>query len=425
MGKKGGKVDDEYVVKEKKGGKENKGKKGRNREIECSDYEDDVSSFISNISYQNNLERESLGEGSLTGESGIEDSDQSVDMQLEIALEAAALKNSVVRTKNLAILTELFRSKILGECLQKRTVEVTEVILKSLKNGKGVEKTKTAQLAVLFTLQAGEELDLEDFYQEIRPLLLNSLGSERAGILQQLATLCFICTDSLDDRKEMLLLLRDLTGCEDKDLAISAMAATSLILTVCSPTERRNTIEMILISVIDQLKHNNVDVRIQAGETLAHFFEMGRDYNPDFDDTVDGLQSIFDDLETLSRDSAKFRAKRDRKQQRASFREILGCVMDNEGVKETVKISAQETLAISSWSEKVQYSALKESLGVSTSLHLQQNVFVREILGLGPPPLRAEPISKGDKIEMKKLNAACNKARQRNMLKQRDKRMIV
>jgi hypothetical protein len=65
-----------------------------------------------------------------------------------------------------------------------------------------------------------------------------------------------------------------------------------------------------------------------------------------------------------------------------------------------VKISAQETLPISSWSEKVQYSALKESLGVSTSLHLQQNVFVREILGLGPPPLRADPISKGDKIEM-------------------------
>ena len=44
---------------------------------------------------------------------------------------------------------------------------------------------------------------------------------------------------------------------------------------------------------------------------------------------VDELQSVFDDLETLSRDSAKFRAKRDRKQQRASFREILGCVMDN------------------------------------------------------------------------------------------------
>ena len=71
-----------------------------------------------------------------------------------------------------------------------------------------------------------------------------------------------------------------------------------------------------------------------------------------------------------------------------------------ESVKETVKISAQETLPISSWSEKVQYSALKESLGVSTSLHLQLNVFVREILGLGPPPLRADPVSKGDKIEM-------------------------
>ena len=47
-------------------------------------------------------------------------------------------------------------------------------------------------------------------------------------------------------------------------------------------------IHRILPSVIAQLKHPNVDVRIQAGETLAHFFEMGRDYNPDFDDSVSG-----------------------------------------------------------------------------------------------------------------------------------------
>ena len=69
-------------------------------------------------------------------------------------------------------------------------------------------------------------------------------------------------------------------------------------------------------------------------------------------------------------------------------------------VNEQVKISLNETLTLTSWSERVQYGAIKEILGTSTSLHLQQNIFVREIFGLGAVPLRIEPVSRGDKIEM-------------------------
>lgn len=50
-----------------------------------------MSSFVSNLSYQNHIDRDSVGEGSATGESGIEEND-AVDQQLDIALEAAALK---------------------------------------------------------------------------------------------------------------------------------------------------------------------------------------------------------------------------------------------------------------------------------------------------------------------------------------------
>ena len=69
-------------------------------------------------------------------------------------------------------------------------------------------------------------------------------------------------------------------------------------------------------------------------------------------------------------------------------------------MNEQVKISLNETLTLTSWSERVQYGAIKEILGTSTSLHLQQNIFVREIFGLGAVPLRIEPVSRGDKIEM-------------------------
>lgn len=388
-----------------------------------------MSSYVSNLSYQNNLDRESVGEGS-TGESGIEDND-ALDQEFDVALEAAALKNTVVRTKNLKIIQDMMTGKIMGEILYKRKMEVVDVIVKSLKNGKPGEKVLTAHIAVLYTLQMGSEAELEDFYSQIKPLFLGAISDhtfpdqDRGRMLFRLATLCFLCSDNIEDRKELLTLIRQKIKQTDCDMLINTAASLSLILTICTPTERKNSIQMLLSPVRELLKHSNVDVRIEAGELIAHIFELGRDYDEEFDSQVDDLETLITDLETLSSDSARFRAKRDRKQQRASFREILASVNGDESVHETVKVSIQESLALGSWSEKVQYSAIKESLGGSTSLHLQQSVFVREIVGLGPPPLRVEKISKAEKHEMKKLNAACHKARQKNMAKQRDKRMVV
>ena len=69
-------------------------------------------------------------------------------------------------------------------------------------------------------------------------------------------------------------------------------------------------------------------------------------------------------------------------------------------VTEEVKVSLQETLLLETWSDRVRYGALKEILGPSTSLHLQQNLFVREIFGLGPPPLKIEKRGKVEKHEI-------------------------
>lgn len=72
-------------------------------------------------------------------------------------------------------------------------------------------------------------------------------------------------------------------------------------------------------------------------------------------------------------------------------------------VREQVKVSLNESVTLTTWSERVQYGAVKEVLGTATSLHLQQNVFVREIFGLGAVPLRVEPVSRGEKLEMVRI----------------------
>ncbi|XP_063679567.1 interferon-related developmental regulator 2-like [Bolinopsis microptera] len=431
MGKKGGKgVSDEDFVVTKRNGRNAKGKRGKAREeLETSDIEDDLSSYVSNLSYQH-IDKDSIGSGSLTGESGIEDNDV-LDQQLDVSLEAAALKNSVVRIKNLKIIQELLSTKIMGETLFKRKGEMLDVLIKSFKIGKGAERLTTAQLTVLYGLQCGEEVDMEDLYNEIKPFLLAAIddgnidAAQRAKIIFKLSVLCFLCSDNMDDRKELLLVLRDKVKQVNPDVIINSLASISLILTICTPTERRNVIQMLLPTVRDLLKNSIVEVRIEAGEMIAHIFELGRDYDEEFDDQVKDLQDLLDDLDKLQSDGAKFRAKRDRKVQRASFREIFAFVSEEGEVNEQVKISLSETLTLCSWSERVQYGGIKEILGPATSLHLQQNIFVREIFGLGAVPLRMEPVARGDKLEMKKLNAACHKARQKNMLKQRDKRMVL
>lgn len=64
-----------------------------------------------------------------------------------------------------------------------------------------------------------------------------------------------------------------------------------------------------------------MEVRLSAGEALAVVFEVGRDHCEDF--AEDLTSDLIDMLRQLATDSHKYRAKKDRKQQRATFRDVL------------------------------------------------------------------------------------------------------
>lgn len=69
------------------------------------------------------------------------------------------------------------------------------------------------------------------------------------------------------------------------------------------------------------LKSPHLDVRLSAGEALAVIFELGREFSCDYEQ--DWSLDLIEILKELATDSNKFRAKKDRKQQRANFRDIL------------------------------------------------------------------------------------------------------
>ena len=66
----------------------------------------------------------------------------------------------------------------------------------------------------------------------------------------------------------------------------------------------------------------HLEVRLSAGEALAVIFELGRDTTEDYEQQW-ADEVLVDVLAQLATDSNKYRAKKDRKQQRASFRDIL------------------------------------------------------------------------------------------------------
>lgn len=69
------------------------------------------------------------------------------------------------------------------------------------------------------------------------------------------------------------------------------------------------------------LQSPHLDVRMAAGETLALIIECGRSHDEEFLDEY--LNDLIDAVKQLATDSHKYRAKRDRKAQRATFRDLL------------------------------------------------------------------------------------------------------
>lgn len=72
---------------------------------------------------------------------------------------------------------------------------------------------------------------------------------------------------------------------------------------------------------MELLRSAHLDMRTTAGEVLALVVETGRWVDDEFLD--DYLPELIAATKQLSTDSNKFRSKRDRKAQRATFREVL------------------------------------------------------------------------------------------------------
>lgn len=76
-----------------------------------------------------------------------------------------------------------------------------------------------------------------------------------------------------------------------------------------------------MANLIGLLQSTHVEVRMACGELIAIILECGRIHDEEF--LEDFIPDLIDTTTELAKDSQKFRAKKDRKAQRASFRDVL------------------------------------------------------------------------------------------------------
>ena len=173
------------------------------------------------------------------------------------------------------------------------------------------------------------------------------------------------------------------------------------------------------------LESSHLEVRMAAGETIALMLECGRSHDEAF--LEEYLADLSEAVKKLATDSHKYRAKRDRKAQRATFRDVLRYLEEDISPEINIRFGT-ERLVLDSWAIHHQYSSLCACMGPGMTHQLQKNDFIRDIFQLGAKvsdTVNDSSRTKQTKLEKHLMNAAAFKARSVTRGKNRDKRSAV
>lgn len=377
------------------------------------------------------------------GEVGVDETSaqESFEDRLKDCIEGLSQKSAQGRKNCLEGMTKALSKQYIYEFLADRKVTVSDALLRCLKKGSGDEQALAAKCLSLLSIQLGS--DIEEDFKDINSLLLVILSDNTAAVKARaecsltIAISNFLsCSDISEVENTMVALENIFKGSYRKGdksipnlppqiskLHACALSAWSLLISLAPSYSVQKKLEMHLLRLSDLLESADVELRIVAGETIALLYELAREDDEDFEG--DDMCSLCLTLKNLATDSHKYRAKKDRKMQRSSFRDVLRAIEEGD-IPELAIRFGKESIEIDSWARRKQYDSLCQTLGSGVNQHLQDNVTVREIFDLGPPiPVGNVPSQKVSKWERSHYNAALFKARTKARSKHRDKRSAV
>ncbi|KAK1332667.1 LOW QUALITY PROTEIN: hypothetical protein QTO34_007350 [Cnephaeus nilssonii] len=379
-------------------------------------------------------------------------------------------------------------SRLLPDFLLQRSLTLADALEKCLKKGKGEEQAPAAALLGLLCVQLGPGPRSEELFHGLQPLLVSVLTDAAASPSARLhcaSALGLGCYVAAADVQDLLSCLTCLEGVFSRScsaggstapanlhgLFCAALQAWALLLTICPSSHISHILDRQLPRLLQLLSSETVNLRIAAGETIALLFELARDLEGSRRDsgaraekkatssvkgrvraapcgacraqlrshprpapalqedlTYGDMDALCGALRTLATDSNKYRAKADRRRQRATFRAVLHFVEGGECEEETIRFGL-EVLYVDSWARRRVYTAFKDVLGSGMHHHLQvgrragrghqrvrcpraaltvlsaqNNELLRDVFGLGPvlvldaAALKACKVSRFEKV---------------------------
>ncbi|XP_076758059.1 interferon-related developmental regulator 2 [Xylocopa sonorina] len=428
-----------------KGGRRGKSGHGGKRAELTSD-EDSVNNDACSVSSSQSDNRSMLDE---VNDNEVDEfaQQEAFEEKLKEAVDGLTQKSAKGRTICFNGIGKIFALKYVPDFVEDRKMTITDSIERGLKKGRSEEQSSAARLSTLLCVQLGIYESAEVACRNLKSIL-TFIASDTTASTQARSECCwalsmnqFLSGNDAADTIEIVQLLSGIfsgsylkgngaiatISPEIAAMHAAAISSWTLLLTVMSPadiynlitSDRTNTYMPSLNKLRELLESPHLDVRLSAGEALAVIFELGRDFCCDYEQ--DWSLDLIDVLKELATDSNKYRAKKDRKQQRANFRDILRYIEEDVIPEVHVKFG-QEILYLEGWCARSQYNACCRLLGPGINIHLAENQLLREIFHLGNKVLPIPLSQKTTKLERTLMNAAAFKARTIQRNKNRDKR---
>lgn len=204
-------------------------------------------------------------------------------------------------------------------------------------------------------------------------------------------------------------------------MAINHLRATcldnfSFLVSIESDDYLINALEENIDQLVSCLDSPYLGLRVAAGECIALLVERSRAAEEEDGSGQDTFYlAHFDEicakLQALATDSQKSKSKKELREQRLNFRQILRTVEGEHYGEETVKVGGQERVIIGCWQSRRYYDTFCSVLGSGMNLHLTQNILLRDIFDMGAVSLDLGAVGAGSahsrrvtKIEKVKLN---------------------
>ncbi|CAL7942598.1 unnamed protein product [Xylocopa violacea] len=404
-----------------KGGR--RGKSGHGgKKAELTSDEDSVNNDACSVSSSQSDNRSMLDE---VNDNEVDEfaQQEAFEEKLKEAVDGLTQKSAKGRTICFNGIGRIFALKYVPDFVEDRKMTITDSIERGLKKGRSEEQSSAARLSTLLCVQLGIYESAEVACRNLKSIL-TFIATDTTASTQARSECCWALSMNqfLSGNGAIATISPEVAA-----MHAAAISSWTLLLTVMAPadiynlitSDRTNTYMPSLNKLRELLESPHLDVRLSAGEALAVIFELGRDFCCDYEQ--DWSLDLIDVLKELATDSNKYRAKKDRKQQRANFRDILRYIEEDVIPEVHVKFG-QEILYLEGWCARSQYNACCRLLGPGINIHLAENQLLREIFHLGNKVLPIPLSQKTSKLERTLMNAAAFKARTIQRNKNRDKR---